>query len=157
MTNQNRPLRSNISSTAADDLTVNRYGTNVDLYSITEQDLDSLTDSKWALWATFATALFGAVIPLALDLFRGSPSDSPLELAVIAGVTVSLFILLLVFTIVAVLSFLEHRRKIRQFKRRARLVPIQEHDDSESRRRREENIARFRERSIRNQEERRSE
>ena len=107
---------SNPVSSSAVDVTVHRG--EVHFYTITEEQLDSLSSGHWQIYTSLACGFFGSFVSLLSIFLAGYSNPSPLHAAITTGAAMATGILWVVFAILAAFLYRAHARKVYLLKER---------------------------------------
>jgi hypothetical protein len=102
------------------EIAVTVHAAQVHVYTITEEQLDNLALTSRTFNVGCASALFGTLVSLVIYWLSGGAPDSPTLTGVVAGATVAIGILMVVFVLLAVQDFKRNKDVLRRFKEQAR-------------------------------------
>lgn len=110
--------RTEFGATFGNVLEVTVYGAQAHFYTISEEQLDSLTSGHWLIYTNLASAFFGSFVSLASLFLAGFSNPSPLHGTIASGATMTTGFLWLVFTAMAAVGYRSHARNLRRLKER---------------------------------------
>ncbi|MCY4365002.1 MAG: hypothetical protein OXE17_02065 [Chloroflexi bacterium] len=99
-------------------LTVTVHSAALHLYTVTEDQMDSLSSGSWQIYANLASVCFGSFISLIGIFFAGFTNPSFMRTALSARATMAALVLCVLFVIMALSGYWSHRRLVKQIKER---------------------------------------
>ena len=94
------------------------HGSDLHLYTVTEDQLDNLASGRWLIYTNLASAFFGSFASLASIFLAGFSSPSPVHTTITMAATITSGILFVFFGIMAFFAHRTHTRNVWQIKER---------------------------------------
>ena len=97
-------------------LEVTVHGAQAHFYTISEEQLDSLSTGHWLIYTNLASAFFGSFVSLVSIFLAGYSNPSPLHATIASGAAMTTGFLCVLFTLLAASGYRAHTRNLRLIK-----------------------------------------
>ena len=99
-------------------LTVTVHSAALHLYTVTEDQMDSLSSGTWQIYANLASVCLGSFISLIGIFLGGFTNPSFMRTALTAGATMAALVLWVLFVVMAISGYWSHRSLVKLIKER---------------------------------------
>ncbi|MDE2780102.1 MAG: hypothetical protein OXI91_10555 [Chloroflexota bacterium] len=112
------PDPSSLGASIGNVLTVTVHSAALHLYTVTEDQIDSLSSGTWQIYANLASVCLGSFISLIGIFLAGFTNPSIMRTALTAGATMAALVLCVLFVVMALSGYWSHRRLAKQIMER---------------------------------------